>query len=212
MRLGLIFTDAVLEPDPILDEGTICMKCGACVTDCPGNAVPPVKDKSKKLEIDFVEKKVTYGDVHMGRCTLTHHGMNNTVSPFHKKAFPGMALDVCNSDMTEEEAYRLSYPMAKATWNSFSENKSNTVLEFYSYIMNHVGYFAICGARGCIRSCMNKLEKAKRIENLFKEPFYKKKSWLLDNKPDQEKLDRGVNQFREKYLDEKYPGIRDGEY
>ena len=123
-----------------------------------------------------------------------------------------MALDVCNSDMTEEEAYRLCYPLAQASWVTFSENKSNAVIEYYSYIMGHVGYFAICGARSCIRSCMDRLEKAKRIENLFKEPFYKKKSWLMDNKPDKENLDKGVNQFRDKYLDEKCPGIRKGEY
>ena len=148
----------------------------------------------------------------MGRCTLTHHGMNNTISPFLKKAFPGMAFDVCSSDMTQEEAYRISYPVALATWTSFSENKSDAVVEYYRYIMDHVGYFAICGARGCIRSCMDRLEKAKRIENTFKEPFFRKKSWLMDNAPDKENLDRGVNQFREKYLDEKFPGMREGEY
>jgi epoxyqueuosine reductase QueG len=41
LRLGLIFTDAELEPDPILDTGTICTHCGACVRECPGNAIPP---------------------------------------------------------------------------------------------------------------------------------------------------------------------------
>jgi ferredoxin len=212
LRLGLIFTDAVLEPDPILDTGTICLHCGACVRECPGNAVPPVNDKSKWLEIDFGEKKVYHGDVHMGRCTLTHQGQNNTISPFHKKAFPQMAFDVKNSDMTEEEAYRICYPMADATWNSYSENKSDAVLEYYHYVKKHVSYFAICGARGCIRACMDMLEKAKRIENLFKEPFYKKKSWILENGPDKENIDRRLNPFREDYLDKKYPGILKNEY
>ena len=212
LRLGLIFTDAVLEPDPILDEGSICLKCGACATECPGNAVPPVNDKSKRLKIDFGEKQVSYGDVQMGRCCLTHHGMNNRISPFHKKAFPGMALDVCNSDMTEEEAYRLCYPVAGATWTSFSENKSPAVIEYYHYLINHGGYFALCGARSCIRSCMDRLEKAKRITNIFKEPFYKKKSWLMDYRPDQENLDKNINQFRDEFLDKKYPGVRKGEY
>ena len=119
-----------------------------------------------------------------------------------------MAFDVRNSEMTEEEAYILCYSMASAKWGRKPENTA--VLGYYDYIMNHTGYFAVCGARGCIRACMNALEKADRIENKFHNPFYKKESWLLPNQP--EKISDGVNPFRERYLDEKYPGIRDGEY
>ncbi|MBQ6846133.1 MAG: 4Fe-4S binding protein, partial [Oscillospiraceae bacterium] len=208
VRLGLIFTDAVLEPDPIMDTGTLCIHCGACVRECPGNAVPSLKEENKRIEVDYGEKKVWYGDVQMGRCTLSHHGFNNECSPFHKKEFPNMAFDVRNTDMTEEEAYILCYSLANAKWGR--KPGSGQVMEYYDYILKHTGYFAICGARGCIRACMNALEKAGRIENTFKEPFYKKKSWLLSNKP--EKVSEGVNPFREEYLDEKYPGIRENEY
>ncbi len=208
VRLGLIFTDAVLEPDPILDTGTLCLHCGACVRDCPGNAVPPVTDKEKRIVIDYGEKQVYYGDVQMGRCTLSHHGFNNECSPFHKKEFPNMAFDVRSSDMTEEEAYILCYSMAGARWAR--KPGTEAVMEYYDYIRRHTGYFAICGARGCIRACMDKLEKAGRIENTFHEPFYKKKSWLLPNKP--EKPVGHINPFREAWLDERYPGIRENEY
>ncbi len=208
VRLGLIFTDAELEPDPILDTGDICIHCGACARECPGNAVPSVKDLKKRLTVDFGEKKIWYGDVRMGRCTLSHHGMNNECSPFLKKEFPNMAFDVRNSEMTEEEAYIMSYTMANGRWGRKPE--SNAVMGYYDYILTHTGYFAICGARGCIRACMNALEKSKRIENLFHNSFYYKKSWLLSNKP--EKVSPGVNPYREDYLDEKYPGIRKNEY
>lgn len=208
VRLGLIFTDAVLEPDPIMETGELCLHCGACVRECPGNAVPSLKDTDKRIEVDYGEKKVWYGDVQMGRCTLSHHGFNNECSPFHKKEFPNMAFDVRNTDMTEEEAYILCYSLANAKWGR--KPGSGQVMEYYDYILKHTGYFAICGARGCIRACMNAMEKAGRIENTFKEPFYKKKSWLLSNKP--EKVSDGVNPFREEYLDEKYPGIRENEY
>lgn len=211
LRIGIIFTDCELEPDPVLETGTVCTHCGACVRECPGNAVPPVGDKDRRVTIKLGDKEVYWGDVQMGRCTLTHHGMNNRISPFHKKAFPNMAFDVENSDMTEEEAYRMCYPLAQATWGStFSENPGNSVLEFYRYLMNHTGYFAVCGARGCIRACMDSLERAGRIENRFHNKFYKKKSWLMPNKP--EKVTEGVNPFRDKWLDEKYPGIRKNEY
>ncbi|MGM9611367.1 MAG: hypothetical protein ACI3ZE_07020, partial [Candidatus Woodwardiibium sp.] len=101
VRLGLIFTDCELEPDPILDTGEICLHCGACQRECPGNAVPSVKDAERRLTVDFGEKKVWFGDVQMGRCTLSHHGFNNECSPFHKKEFPNMAFDVRHTDMTE---------------------------------------------------------------------------------------------------------------
>lgn len=208
VRLGLIFTDCELEPDPILDTGDICLHCGACTRECPGNAVPSVKDEKKRLSVDFGEKKIWYGDVQMGRCTLSHHGMNNECSPFLKKEFPNMAFDVRNSEMTEEEAYIMSYTMAGGKWGRKPD--SNRVMGYYDYILSHTGYFAICGARGCIRACMNVLEKTDRIENKFHNPFYKKESWLLPNKP--EKISRGVNPYREAYLDEKYPGIRENEY
>ncbi len=209
VRIGLIFTDCELEPDPIMDTGEICLHCGACVRECPGDAIPPLREKEKRLWIDFGgEKKVWYGDVRMGRCTLTHHGFNNEVSPFHKKEFPNMAFDVRHSEMTEEEAYILCYSMAQAKWSRKPENSA--VMGYYNSILSHTGYFAICGARGCIRACMNALEKAGRIENTFHNPFYKKEGWWLSNTP--EKVSDGVNPFREKLLDERYPGIRDGEY
>lgn len=208
VRLGLIFTDCELEPDPILDTGDLCLHCGACVKDCPGNAVPSLKETHKRLEIDFGEKKVWYGDVQMGRCTLSHHGFNNECSPFHKKEFPNMAFDVRNTEMTEEEAYILCYSMATAKWKRKLGN--NQALEYYNYIINHTGYFAICGAKGCIRACMDKLEKAGRIENTFHNQFYKKPSWIIPNQPTN--ISTGVNPFREQYLDERYPGIREGEY
>lgn len=208
VRIGLIFTDCVLEPDPILDTGTICLHCGACVRACPGNAIPPVTDKDKRVSVTFNKKKIWYGDVQMGRCTLSHHGFNNECSPFHKKEFPNMAFDVRHSDMTEEEAYILCYALAGAQWGR--KPYSNAVMEYYNYIISHTGYFAVCGARGCIRACMDVLEKSGRIESRFKNPFYKKESWLLPNQP--EKVSTGVNPYREAFLDEQYPGIRKNEY
>ena len=196
VRLGLIFTDCELEPDPIMDTGEICLHCGACVRDCPGNAIPSLKETEKRLEIDYGEKKTWYGDVHMGRCTLTHHGFNNECSPFHKKEFPNMAFDVRNSMMTEEEAYVLCYSLSNA---KLSGKPGKSAIEYYKYIRDHTGYFAVCGAKGCIRACMNVLEKANKIENTFHNPFYKKESWQLPNQP--QTTSEGVNPFREESSD-----------
>ena len=74
---------------------------------------------------------------------------------------------------------------------------------YYDHIINHTGYFAICGARGCIRSCMDVMERVGRMEQQFKNPYYKKERWALPLHP-QEEPD-GVNPYREAYLDEHYP-------
>ncbi len=208
VRLGLIFTDCELEPDPIMDTGTLCTHCGACARKCPGGAVPHPKDENARIYVDFGEKKIWYGDVQMGRCTLSHHGMNNECSPFLKKEFPNMAFDVRNSQMTEEEAYILSYTVAKGKWGRKPE--SDAVVDYYNQILSHTGYFAICGAKGCIRACNDVLEKSGRIEQTFENPYFKKPSWELPLHP--ERLPAGVNPYREEYLDKKYPGIRENEY
>ena len=209
VRLGLIFTDAVLEPNPILDTGDICLHCGACVKECPGNAIPPItKNENDRITIDYGEKTVYYGDVQMGRCTLTHHGMNAEISPFLKKEFPHMEFDVRNSKMSEEEAYILCYTLAGGKWPR-KPNTNGAVNEYYKSILSHTGYFAICGAKGCIRACMNRLEKAGRCENTFHHPFYRKKGWHMSVEAEEAKT---TNPFREQYLEEKYPGITQGEY
>jgi ferredoxin len=210
VRLGSIITDAELEPDPIIKPGTICTKCGRCVKECPGNAVPPVGEKDKLITVKIGGVDISWADVDMGRCVLTHHGLNNTISPFLKKDLPNVELDVSKTEMTEEEAYRLAYPVAGANWTeSLYDEHGSAVVKYYKYVMDHTGYFAVCGARGCIRACMDSLEKNGRIESRFENPFYKKPSWIL---PCEKGEKRGaVNPFREKWLEEEHPDIMERE-
>ncbi len=162
VRLGTILTDAELEPDPLIKPNTFCNKCMRCAKDCPGGAIPKPEDRpSIKIKIDDVEYE--WGDVHMGRCTLTHHGLNWEASPFLKKDMPGFNLDVRNSTLSEEEAYRMTYPMAQSKWLPNPEFPTDSVMSYYNQIKSHTSYFAICGAKGCIRSCMDSLEKRKKI-------------------------------------------------
>ena len=119
-----------------------------------------------------------------------------------------MAFDVRNSQMTEEEAYILSYSLAGAKWGRKPGN--HAVMDYYNYIINHTGYFAICGARGCIRACGDMMEKAGKMEQKFHNPYYKKEKWELPLHPT--KVSDGVNPYREFYLDKNYPGIRENEY
>ena len=181
VRLGTILTDAELEPDPLLDPGTLCNRCMRCVKDCPGGAIPkPGERPSIKIRIE--DKTYEWGDVHMGRCTLTHHGLNWEISPFLKKDAPGLDLCVRKTNMSEETAYKLTYPIAQSNWRQTVEfpDASSSVISYYRQILQHVGYFAVCGARGCIRSCMDSMEKRRGVEQSdFKTPVYPRKMWKL---------------------------------
>ena len=102
----------------------------------------------------------------------------------------------------------LCYSLAGAKWGRKPGN--HAVMNYYNYILEHSGYFAICGARGCIRSCMDVLERSGRVEQTFHNNYFKDKRWQLPLYP--EKVSKGVNPYREEYLDEHYPGIRENEY
>ncbi len=179
LRIGTILTDAELEPDPLVQPGTLCKRCMKCVGDCPGSAIPRPGDRPPiEIEIDGV--KYQWGDVHMGRCTLTHHGLNYRCSPFLKKAFPGFNFEVPETTMSEEAAYKMAYPLAQAGWRKTREFPSWHAIPFYHQMLSHVGYFAVCGAKGCIRSCMEFQEKAHLIgQDAFPTPVFPEEKWRL---------------------------------
>ena len=181
VRIGTILTDVELEPDPLVKPGTFCNRCMRCVKDCPGGAIPKLKDRPPiRIEIDG--QPYEWGDVHMGRCTLTHHGMNWEASPFLKKDFPGLDLNVRESSMSEEAAYKLCYPMASARWGASPEfPSSDSCIGFYDQIKSHTDYFAVCGAKGCIRACMDSLEKRHATDQChFQTKVWPRPAWKLD--------------------------------
>ena len=181
VRLGTILTDAELEPDPLLEPGTFCNRCMRCVKDCPGGAIPKPGERPT-IKIKIEDKEYEWADVQMGRCTLTHHGLNWEASPFLKKDLPGLNLDVRHSNMSEEAAYKTVYPLATSKMDSRSPEfpESQGIINYYKQILSHTGYFAICGAKGCIRACMDNLEKKKRIEQSnFKTPVEPRPAWKL---------------------------------
>lgn len=175
-RLGMILTDAELEPDPLF-EGQVCDRCMACVGACPG-AIPHQRD-NKVVQIQLAGRTIEWADVDMGICTATHHGMNKEVSPFLAKDFPGLRMNIREQNLTEEEAYKLTHSIALASWRRTAEFPSGAVVDFYKMLTGSIGYFALCGAVGCVRTCMDHLERTGRIGNNFQQPFRRKKMWRL---------------------------------
>ncbi len=177
-RLGMIVTDADLEPDPIVPPGSICDRCMACVRDCPGHCIPHVRD-NQVVRIKLAGQTIEWADVHMGKCTLTHHGLNVEASPFLARDCPGLRLNVAKQECSEEEAYKLAYTIAGATWRKTPEFPSGRVVDYYKTMLDTTGYYAVCGAKGCIRACMMHLEQTGRIEATFQNEFRRREPWVI---------------------------------
>ena len=101
VRVGIIITELELEPDPIIEPGTLCNRCMACVRECPGNCIPA--DRTIKDNVGGYD--LEWADVDMGKCarafvgaeqnepgeTYDYYGDGNndykpsSISPFNKK-------------------------------------------------------------------------------------------------------------------------------
>lgn len=100
VRVGIIITDMELEPDPIIEPGTLCNRCMACVRECPGGCIPT--DRTIKENVGGYE--LEWADVDMEKCDRTFRGSEpvaegetgnylessdqfkpSSISPFYKK-------------------------------------------------------------------------------------------------------------------------------
>ena len=193
VRLHAIITDAELEPDPLMEPGTLCTKCMACVGGCPSKAIPHIKD-GKTVKIQIEDKVYEWGDVQMGRCTLSYHGGDPSVSPFIHKTFRGYDFDASKQNISEEMAYKFCWPMAKNPWRPTVEDPTGTIIEGHAAIAKwSLGAttepcsYGIGGSRGCMRSCFNAMEKQGRIEQTFHGgKFIKRPRWLLPSQTAEE--------------------------
>jgi ferredoxin len=184
VRLHAIITDAELEPDPLVEPGSLCDRCGACISGCHANAIPGLKE-DKVVRINIEDKVYEWGDVHMGRCTLGYHGGDARVSPFIHKSFPGWDYDVTLQQLTEDMAYKVCWPLSQGKWGRKGEDTSGYVCEGHAMIAKWGagGSYGIGGSRGCMRSCFNHLEQKNACEQTFHNgPFIKRKRWLLSHR------------------------------
>ena len=177
-RLCMILTDAELEPDPLVEPNSICNLCMQCVDYCTGHCIPHIKE-GKFVEIQIEDKTYRWGDVDMGKCCLTHHGLNKEASPFLALDCPGLRMDVSEQEMSEEEAYKLTYTVGGGTWRKTEQFPTGHVLDYAYTMLKGVGYYAVCGARGCIRQCMIHCEEGGKIGQSFHNEFRKKPMWTL---------------------------------
>lgn len=151
-RIGIILTDAELEPDPVMKPGTICNRCMACVAQCPAKAIP--RDRSVKVKLGGHD--VEWADLDCERCSIM---------------FRGADLRGAGDERLPEYSEPL---FGKATkpgwWSPFFKKPRN---------LYNTGQ-AVCGARGCTRACMISLEARGVLENRFEQPFRRRPAWKVD--------------------------------
>ncbi|MBN1553402.1 MAG: hypothetical protein JXA11_01555 [Phycisphaerae bacterium] len=184
VRLHAIITDAELQPDPLVEPGSLCNRCMACVKGCPSSAIPHVKE-GRTVKVQIEDKIYEWGDVRMGRCTLSYHGGDPAVSPFIHKSFPGYEFDASRQNITEDMAYKMCWPFSKGSWRRTEEDNSGYIIEGHAKICEWGGdtSYGIGGSRGCMRSCFHYLEKQGRIEQTYENgEFIKRPRWLLPNR------------------------------
>ena len=97
----------------------------------------------------------------------------------HVQHVKWVRLDLREQALSEEEAYKLTHPLAQSSWRRTEEFPTGAVIDYYRMLTSSVGYFALCGAVGCIRTCMDHLERAGRIGQTFHQPFRRRRMWRL---------------------------------
>ena len=204
-RLAAIFTDLELEPDPLIEPGTLCKMDMNCVSGCPG-AIPHVKE-GKFVEIQIEDKTYRWGDVDMGRCTLIYHGGDPRVSPFIHRSLPGYEFDVTKQEITEDAAYKFCWPMSLGNWRQTEEATEGFIIEGHAMLCKWggAGSYGVEGSRGCMRSCMTYMEKHDLCESKYHNgDFIRRPRWLLPAKVEKDSRDKVEAQVKA----EKEAGLR----
>jgi len=153
-RIGVVLTEASLEPDPIMEPGSICDRCFACVKECPANAI----SKTESVKVVLAGKEVEWGKLDCKACAIYFSG-----GKFVKPEEDDGSLPDYRDPLW---GYRI---------------KPNYITPFYKRPpkLYNVGE-AVCGGRGCIRACMIHLEKKGVLKNKFEKPFRRRKEWKVE--------------------------------
>jgi ferredoxin len=180
-RLHAIITDAPLEPDPLVEPGSVCDRCGNCVVGCPADAIPNVKD-GPTVSIQIEDRTYTWGDVHMGRCALSYHGGDASMSPFLHQALSGYTFDPTTADVSERDAYAICWTLSLGRRAATVADPSGYVVEGHARLSQwgDGGSYGVEGSRGCMRSCFDHLERSGGCQQTFEGGrFIRRPRWML---------------------------------
>ena len=72
-------------------------------------------------------------------------------------------------------------PRYSPFWTGSEKDGEET--RYTAFLKHRFRHCAICVGRGCLRACLDHLEKAARLEARFKTPFIERERWKLDEAP-----------------------------
>jgi ferredoxin len=157
VRYGALLTEAEIEPDPLVEPGTLCDRCMSCVRECSGNAI----SKTESVKITIEDKTIEWAKLDEYKCAIAFQG-----------GTPEDANDRTQKDI--DEGYYNYY-------DSDLHRNPNPYNPFLTLPKPYMGYGrGIEGARGCVRACMIHLEKQGKLKNKFKKKFRRRKPWKLE--------------------------------
>ncbi|OPZ84821.1 MAG: Epoxyqueuosine reductase [bacterium ADurb.Bin429] len=151
-RVGIIITEAELEPDPIYDGPQLCNRCMACVRECPGQAI----SATETVKVTLAGHEVEWGALDCTACDIAFRGGKVLTDPDHEPVYVDGGMygqQIAASEIT---------PFHKKPRNLYNTGQ------------------AVCGGRGCMRACMISLEARDVLENRFHEKFRRRKPWRVD--------------------------------
>jgi epoxyqueuosine reductase len=169
-RIGIILTDAVIEPDE-LQKPSICDGCMACVKDCPVDAIN--NKETESVVIEGVEFR--WGKLDVFLCGIAHCGAHERTTPF----MPDEDFDVSEEMKTAHK--KLKNARSDIERRAVAEETAVAIKKKYAHPIHLItfnlgGSRAMCGARGCVRSCLAHLDRTGKICNQFDRPFRAKGS------------------------------------
>lgn len=151
-RVGIIITEAELQPDPIYSGPPLCNRCMACVKACPGGALK----EDKTVKVTLAGREVEWTDIDCKACDVTFRGAQPVEEDLGNRSY-----------MEEKIRGKWTRP---GWWSPFFRKPKN---------LYNTGQ-AVCGARGCTRACMIALEQRGVLLNKFHKPFRRRPVWKVD--------------------------------
>jgi ferredoxin len=154
-RVGIIITDAALEPDPLYpdtDGPKLCNRCMACVKECRGQAI----SAERTVKVTVAGHDLEWGELDCKACDIAFRG--------------AAAAEPLAPEDEYMPAEQFGKPVSRSAWTPFHRKPRN---------LYNSGQ-AVEGAAGCIRACMISMEKRGVLQNKFKEKFRRRKPWSVD--------------------------------
>jgi ferredoxin len=158
-RFAFLLTDAELEPDPVMEPGTLCDKCMRCVAECPGALTA-----KESLKVTVAGKEIEMSKLDPWYCAFAYASGLRELNPF-----------------LPEDAYD-EIPDGRKILNGEKKPSKAEVMKIWGilgkYYRKPGGYNpATCGGRGCMRACMLHLDEQGKLSNTFHTKFRIRKPW-----------------------------------